>query len=105
VRRLTKQVLFPVRFLFTAATGRVGTNQLAVEHHLATPGAPAQRLVAAGLGWRDAAPDDEAAMALLGAEMVPLYLHYIDDHRERLAALGRPELAAAFAEWRRRILE
>jgi hypothetical protein len=61
--------------------------------------------VAAGLGWRDAAPDDEAAMALLGAEMVPLYLHYIDDHRERLAALGRPELAAAFAEWRRRILE
>jgi hypothetical protein len=105
VRRLTKLILFPVRFLFTAATGRVGTNQIAVAHHLATAGAPAARLVAAGLVWRDAPPDDAAAAALLDAEMVPLYLHYIDDHIERLAALGRVELAGAFALWRKRILE
>ena len=105
VRRLTKLILFPVRFLFTAATGRVGTNQVAVAHHLATAGAPAARLVAAGLAWRNAPPDDAAAAPLLDAEMVPLYLHYIDDHTERLAALGRAELAGAFALWRERILE
>jgi hypothetical protein len=34
-RQLTKLVLFPVRFLFTAATGEVGTTALAVEHYLA----------------------------------------------------------------------
>ena len=35
LRRLTKLVLFPVRFLFTAETGRVGTNDTAVAHYLA----------------------------------------------------------------------
>ena len=33
-RRLTKIVLFPVRFLFTADTGQVGTNTVAAEHYL-----------------------------------------------------------------------
>jgi hypothetical protein len=36
--------------------------------------------------------------------MVPLYLHYIDDHIPRLVDLGRTDLAAGFREWRRRIL-
>ena len=35
-RRLTKVVLFPVRFLFTAETGQVGTNTLAAGHYLAS---------------------------------------------------------------------
>jgi hypothetical protein len=105
VRRVTKLILFPVRFLFTAATGQVGTNQLAVAHHLAIPGAPAKRLVAAGLAWRSAPPEDPSgAMAVMEAELLPLYLHYLDDHSGRLAALGRHDLAAAFAEWRRRLL-
>jgi hypothetical protein len=34
VRRLTKLVLFPVRFLYTAATGRVGTNDAAAAWYL-----------------------------------------------------------------------
>ena len=46
-RRLTKIVLFPVRFLFTAETGQVGTNTLAVEHYLASAYAPAAALVTA----------------------------------------------------------
>jgi hypothetical protein len=37
MRRVIKLVLFPVRFLFTAATGRVGTNDAAV-----TPSWPAR---------------------------------------------------------------
>ena len=100
-RHLTKIVLFPVRFLFTAATGRVGTNHAAAHHYLAADGAPGAGLVAAALTWRIAPPDDpRAAAELLGRELIALYLHYIDDHTARLTALGQVDLAAAFVRWR-----
>jgi hypothetical protein len=105
VRHVTKQVLFPVRFMYTAATGHVGTNGAAVEHYLAQPAAAGPRLVQAALAWRGDPPDDQPAVArLLGEQLVPLYAEYIDDHIPRLATLGRPDLAQAFAEWRRRLL-
>jgi len=44
-RHLTKIVLFPVRFLFTAATGRMATNQAAVDHYVADGRSPSARLV------------------------------------------------------------
>lgn len=105
VRHVTKVVLFPVRFLYTAATGLVGTNRSAVEHYRAAdPRPPATDLVAAALTWRGAPPDGAGAEALLETEMIPLYLHYIDDHIARLIDLGRSDLAEAFGEWRRQIL-
>jgi predicted nucleotidyltransferase len=105
VRRLTKLVLFPVRFLFTAATGRVGTNADAVAFYLAGGAAPATTLVAAALAWRAAPPTDErTAIELLRGQLVPLYLHYIDDHITRLDSLGKEELARAFEEWRARLV-
>jgi hypothetical protein len=104
-RRLTKIVLFPVRFLFTAATGRVGTNTLAAEHYLASADAPAAELVTAALGWRQRPPTDpEAAAAHVGRELIPLYVRYIDDHIARLAAADRRDLAARFRHWRARLL-
>lgn len=104
VRRLTKLVLFPVRFLFTAATGRVGTNSESVEWYLARDAAPCKRLVAAGLAWRTAEPSDQEKVAdLLRQSMVPLYLYFIDDHIGRLDAMGKVELAGAFREWRARL--
>ena len=36
--------------------------------------------------------------------MIPLYLHYIDDHIARLTGLGRTDLADAFGSQRRRLL-
>jgi hypothetical protein len=36
--------------------------------------------------------------------MVPLYVHYLDDHTGRLRVLGCAELAEAFQDWRRRLL-
>jgi hypothetical protein len=103
-RRVTKVVLFPVRFLFTAATGRVGTNALAAEHYLASPGVPATGLVAAAVAWRSTPPAEDEVTGLLGRELVPLYLHYIDDHIARLHDAGRPRLAARFRRWRARLL-
>jgi hypothetical protein len=104
IRRVTKLVLFPVRFLYTAETGLVGTNHSATDHHLAADQAPAASLVAAALTWRTAPPDGAEATRLLRKEMIPLYLHYIDDHTARLQAVGRLDLAEAFTEWRSRIV-
>jgi hypothetical protein len=103
-RRVTKIVLFPVRFLFTAQTGQVGTNTLAARHYLASPDAPATSLVAAALAWRLEPPADGEAAALLGRELVPLYVHYIDDHVARLRAVGHHRLADRFHRWRTRLL-
>ena len=100
-RRLTKIVLFPVRFLYTAATGQAGLTALAVEHYLATQGAPAAALVAAALAWRTHPPADAtAAAALAERELIPLYVYYIDDHVPRLLAAGQHELADRFRQWR-----
>jgi len=103
-RHLTKIVLFPVRFLFTAATGRMATNQAAVDHYVADGRSPSARLVTAALSWRIAAPDNvPATVELLEQELLPLYLHYIEDHRVRLAALGHVDLARAFEGWATRL--
>ena len=103
-RRVTKIVLFPVRFLFTAQTGQVGTNTLAARHYLANPEVPATSLVAAALAWRHEPPPRGEAAALLSRELVPLYLHYIDDHIARLHAVGHDRLADRFHRWRTRLL-
>jgi hypothetical protein len=103
-RRLTKIVLFPVRFLFTAETGQVGTNTLAARHYLASAYAPATTLVTAALAWRLEPPADDEATALLSRELIPLYVHYIDDHITRLHAVDRHRLAGSFHRWRTRLL-
>jgi hypothetical protein len=103
-RHVTKVVLFPVRFLFTAATGRVGTNTLAAEHYLADEHAPAAELVAAALAWRSQPPSGDEATTLLSQQLIPLYVHYIDDHIARLDTAGSHRLAGRFRRWRDRIL-
>jgi hypothetical protein len=104
LRRVTKLVLFPARFMFTAATGRVGTNDKAAGWYLAAADAPAKSLVRNALAWRAAPPEDRsAAMGLLREQLVPLYLQYIDDYIARLAAAGEPELVSGFKQWRDRL--
>jgi len=107
VGRLTKLVLFPVRLLFTAETGRVGANDAAVEHYLAAETAPpGASLVAAALAWRTVPPDnDSAVLSLLEDEISPLYVHYIDDQRARLDSLRRHDLAEVFGKWQRQLLK
>jgi hypothetical protein len=102
-QRLTKVVLFPVRFLFTAKTGRVGTNVLSTAHYLASAHVPATELVTAALAWRLKPPADDEATALLGRELIPLYIHYIDDHITRLLAVKRHRLVDRFRQWRTRL--
>src|SRR2546430_17284333 len=80
VRRMTKLVLFPVRFLFTARTGHLGTNHAAVAAYLAAEPAPGASLVAAALEWRSTPPEVESALALLRTGLVALYFNSIDNH-------------------------
>lgn len=104
VRHLTKLVLFPVRFLHTAATGRVGTNDEAVARYVSDRTAPSRTLVASALAWRTAEPvDGVAAAELVRAEIAPLYAHYITDHIARLESFGEPELVEGFKGWRDRL--
>jgi hypothetical protein len=104
VRKVTKTVLFPVRFLFTARTGRVGANDEAVESYLAENGVPSQSLVAAAHAWRQGPPGWEAQAAeLLPKQVTPLYRHYLEDHIVRLERLGEHELARGFQDWRQRL--
>jgi len=106
VRRVAKLVLFPVRFLYTALTGRVGTNDAAVDRYLEDSRAPSTELVAAAREWRTASWfDEQSAVALLGKQMVPLYLYYIDDHITRLESLDRRDLADTYREWRKRLID
>jgi hypothetical protein len=105
VRRVTKLLLFPVRFLYTATSGEVGTNDAAVALYLEDEQAPSKALVAAALGWRTTGPtDEEAAGELLRRHIVPLYVHFIDDHIGRLASLAKTELATASGAWRERLV-
>jgi hypothetical protein len=105
VRRVTKLVLFPVRFLYTAITGQVGTNDAAVDHYLERHEAPSPDLVAAARRWRMGEPFDErAAVDLVSRRLVPLYIQYIDDHIARLRALDRDDLSTAFQNWRERLI-
>lgn len=106
VRHTTKIVLFPVRFLYTAATGGIGTNEAAVARYLAQPDGPARELVETAYRWRTEPPDDPAAAtALLRRELLPLYRQYVDDHIPRLTERKEDSLAEAFVRWRRLLEE
>jgi len=101
---VTKIVLFPVRFLFTAETGQVATNAVAAEHYLAGANPPAATLVTAALAWRLEPPSADQATALLSRELIPLYIQYLDDHIARLNAIDHHRLAGRFERWRARLL-
>jgi hypothetical protein len=71
-RELTKTVLFPVRFLYTHATGRAGANEDAVAWYC-DEGGPHAALAQAALNWRTDAIDATAARALLERHLDGLY--------------------------------
>lgn len=104
VRWTTKIVLFPARFVYTADTGREGTNEAAAQHYSALSGAPGAELVRAALDWRTSPPSRECAARMLGDGLVPLYDFYLADHIHRLQAAGEFGLADAFNDWRSRLL-
>lgn len=105
IRRFTKAVLLPLRFLYTAATADCGSTDDAIRHHLAHPAPVAEDLVRAATRARHGRPDPaEHLTALLHADLVPLYLHYIDTTLLRLPP-GTSDLSQGLIHWRTRLLD
>jgi hypothetical protein len=79
-RVLTKNVLFPVRFLYTHATGRAGSNDDAVDWYREV-GGPHAALAIAALRWRTGEIDPDAARILLKGHLDGLYADCGDVYR------------------------
>lgn len=71
-RVLTKNVLFPVRFLYTHATGHAGANQDAVNWY-SEQGGPHAVLARAALEWRSGHVESALARTLLERHLEGLY--------------------------------
>lgn len=105
LRRFTKAVLLPLRFLYTADTADPGSTDDAIHHHLAGPSPVAGELVRAATRARHGRPDAaERLTELLHADLVPLYVHYIDRSLLRLTHADA-DLSQGLALWRTRLLD
>lgn len=105
VRPLTKRVLFPVRFVFTARSGRVGTNDAAVEYFCGAESGPAALLARHACQWRGMpyAQGDRQVDDVVRSGLLPLYRLFVEDYAPRLDACFDAALAAGFREWRSRL--
>lgn len=98
VRPVTKAVLFPVRFLYTLHTHRIGRNEDAAAWY----DGPARPLVAAAHRWRTAGiPDPGAALALLTRHLLPVHAEFLNAYAAALAA--EPGVVADLDALRRRL--
>ncbi|MVU80966.1 hypothetical protein GPX89_27415 [Nocardia sp. ET3-3] len=95
-RAVTKTTLFPVRFLYTLGTGRIGRNEDAIDWYRGA----AEPLVRAAGRWRHDGVDP-AAEALLTEQLTGLYLEFAQTYRGALEELGRDDLAQRLEELRR----
>jgi hypothetical protein len=104
-KTLTKLVLYPVRFLFTARTGQIGVNDKAVNYFSTAENGPTAELARKGLEWRFEPPDpgDRVVVELLRNGVLPLYRMFLADYERRLREYGEPKLAQAYREWRGRL--
>jgi predicted nucleotidyltransferase len=104
-RTLTKLVLYPVRFLFTARTGEVGGNEAAVDHFVSHATGPASNLARLAIEWRKVPPlsGDKDAIEAMASGLLPLYQEFLLDYEPRLRGYGRADLAEAFSKWQQRL--
>lgn len=102
VRPLTKRILFPVRFVFTARTARIGRNDAAVDYFAGAESGPAAELALKAFEWRYDPPlsGDPAVLDCVQSGLLPLYRLFAGEYESRLRSYGETELAQAFGDWR-----
>ena len=97
-RVVTKAILFPVRFLYTLGTGRIGLNDNSARWY-AAEGLPGSALALEALEWRnDGITDDELAGEMLGAELDVIHSECFAGYAAELEDLGEANRAAALAK-------
>ncbi|NEQ66905.1 MAG: nucleotidyltransferase domain-containing protein [Symploca sp. SIO2D2] len=98
---LTKIVLFPVRFLYTASTGDIGRNDIAVAHYLENNQGNKAELVNRAFRWRCEQPVcDEDTTKLMEKALIPLYLQFIDTYYCKMLDYKEINLAENLKQWR-----
>ncbi|WP_130290901.1 hypothetical protein [Pseudonocardia sediminis] len=99
-RTVTKAVLFPVRFLYTLHTHRIGLNADAVAHY----DGPHLPLVRAAADWRGHGLGDHgSATELLTAHLTGLHTEFLDAYAEAMDRAGEAGLAGRLRESRARL--
>ena len=102
VRHLTKMVLFPVRLLYTAQTGRMGHNEEAVNYYLEHNDTKSSELVKDAFQCRSEAPSDkEYVVILLKKYLLEIYDQFIDLYILRMSNLEEIKLVADLEKWKR----
>jgi hypothetical protein len=97
-RAITKAILFPVRFIYTLRTGRIGLNEDSARWY-AAEGLPGSALALEALEWRnDGIADAELASQMLGAELDAIHGECFAGYAKELEDLGEASRAAALAE-------
>jgi hypothetical protein len=97
-RSVTKAILFPVRFMYTLRTGRIGLNEGSARWY-AAEGLPGSALALKALEWReDGIGDFELAVQLVEADLVSLHAECLAEYAKHLDGLGEAPRAAALAE-------
>jgi hypothetical protein len=97
-RAVTKAILFPVRFMYTLRTGRIGLNDNSARWY-AAEGLPGGALALKALEWRnDGIADAELAGQMLGAELDAIHDECFAGYARELADLGEASRAAALAQ-------
>ncbi len=104
VRHLTKVVLFPVRFLYTASTGKIGHNDAAVAYYFDRNTGDKAELVRQAFRWRYEPPKDRyETIKLLERALIPLYLQFIDCYYPQMLHYQERNLAASLKQWRNQL--
>ena len=97
-RAVTKAILFPVRFMYTLRTGRIGLNEGSVRWY-AAEGLPGSALALKALDWRyDGISDVGLAVQMVDADLATLHAECLAEYAKDLDSLGEAARAAALAE-------
>jgi predicted nucleotidyltransferase len=97
-RVVTKAILFPVRFMYTLGTGRIGLNDNSA-HWYAAEGLPGSALALEALEWRnDGIVDDELAGEMLGAELDLIHGTCFAGYANEMDDLGEANRADALSK-------
>jgi hypothetical protein len=96
-RAVTKAILFPVRFMYTLMTGRIGLNESSARWY-AAEGLPGGALALKALEWRaDGLADPELAAQMLGADLDAVHGECLAEYANELHVLGEASRAEALA--------
>lgn len=103
IRLLTKLVLFPARFIYTAKIFDVAVNDRSVQYFIENQkyDIGSIKLLQSAIQWRMSGKieDVEAALKLISTELIPLYKIYIQIYKKRMQEFDAYDLISQLDDW------